>query len=97
MPSEPVAPAQEAAQAQSELHAVAQRRATLEEVFPDWQATTWTSKVPRIMAQHLKIESIGSMGSIILGYFEDPGTCNGDCRVVACGLETEVSGARRAS
>ena len=29
----------------------------------------WTSKMPKMMAHYLKIESMGSIGSIVLGLF----------------------------
>ena len=32
--------------------------------------STWTSKVPKTMAQYLNIESVGSIGSIMLVFLE---------------------------
>ena len=34
------------------------------------KACTWNSKGPKIMGLHFKMESIGSIGSIVLGFLE---------------------------
>ena len=46
-------------------------------------------KEPKIMDQYPKIESIGSLGSIILGSFGGPGMC-GLCRELLLGSDFRV-------